>query len=88
MLSSMRASLTVLCIYAYTVCTSDNDGAIIEPTQPTKPRCDHPLCSILEKLNLLTKSEKEKVENPKSTRADKEIIDLLCQYMLLARRYL
>lgn len=77
----------------YIVCVSDNDGAIIEPTQPTKPRCDHPLCSILE---LETKPSdkirfsmtKEEVENPKSTRADKEIIDLLCQYMLLARKYL
>ena len=39
-----------------TVCASDNDGAIREPTQPTGPRCDRPQCSILEKLNLLTKS--------------------------------
>ena len=35
---------------------SDNDGAIVEPTQPTEPRCDHPQCSILEKLNPPTKS--------------------------------
>ena len=48
MLSIMLASLTVLCIYACAVCVSDNDGAIVEPTQPTEPRCDRPLCSIVE----------------------------------------
>ena len=39
------------------VCGSDNDGAIREPTQPTGPRCDHPQCSIMKKLNLPTKSD-------------------------------
>ena len=56
MLSIMLATLTVLCIYARAVCVSDNDGAIVEPTQPTESRCDRPQCSILEKLNPLTKS--------------------------------
>ena len=59
MLSIMLASLTVLYIYACAVCASDvdTDGAIVEPTQPTEPRCDRPHCSSLEKLNLPTKSD-------------------------------
>ena len=46
-----------MCIYIYiriytcAVCVSDNDSAIVEPTQPTKLRCDHPQCPILEKLS-------------------------------------
>ena len=50
------ASLTVLCTYKCAVCiycASENDGAIVEPTQL---RCDRPHCSILKKLNPLTKS--------------------------------
>ena len=38
------------------MCASD-DGAIVEPTQPTEPRCDHPQCFILEKVNPPTKSD-------------------------------
>ena len=57
MLSIMLANLTVLCIYAYAVCVPDNDGAIVEPTQSTQPRCDRTRCSILEKLNPPTKSD-------------------------------
>ena len=56
----LNASLTVLCMYACAVCVS-----IIEPTQPTEPRCDRPLRSILEKLNPLTESDlvhKRKIE--------------------------
>ena len=43
------ASLTVLCTYKCAVCiycASENDGAIVEPTQL---RCDRPHCSILKK---------------------------------------
>ena len=50
------ASWTVLCIiYTHNVsihvqcvcvcvCVSDNDSAIVEPTQPTELRCDHLQC--------------------------------------------
>ena len=52
MLDIMLASWTVLCVYIriyiriYTcaVCVSDNDSAIVEPTQPTELRCDHLQC--------------------------------------------
>ena len=30
---------------------------LLEPTQPTEPRCDHPQCFILEKL--MTKSDEK-----------------------------
>ena len=53
----MLVSLTVLCMYTCAVCESDNDSAIVESTQPTELRCDHPQCSILEKLNPPTKSD-------------------------------
>ena len=55
MLSIMLASWTGLCIYIYTytcaVCVSDNDSAIIEPTQLTELKCEHLQCPILEKLS-------------------------------------
>ena len=53
----MLASLTELYIYIYTyaVCVSDNDSAIVEPTQPTELKCDHPQCSIFEKTKLSNK---------------------------------
>ena len=42
----MLASLTMPCIYTRTECAAmsdvDTDGAIIESTQPTEPRCDCP----------------------------------------------
>ena len=49
----MLASWTGLCIYIYmcSVCVSDNDSAIVEPTQPTELKCEHLLCPILEKLS-------------------------------------
>ena len=31
------------------MCVSDNDSAIVEPTQPTELKCEHLLCPILEK---------------------------------------
>jgi len=36
-------------------CLSDNDSAIVESTQPTELRCDHPQCSIFEKTKLSNK---------------------------------
>ena len=39
---------------AVLVYASDNDGAIVEPTQLTEPKCDDPQCP-----NPLTKYEKE-----------------------------
>ena len=60
LLCIMLASWTGFCariymyyIYTYTcvVCVSDNDSAIVDPTQPTELRCDHLQCPILEKLN-------------------------------------
>ena len=58
MLDIMLASWTVLCVYIYTYvyihvpCVlSDNDSAIVEPTQPTELRCEHLQCPILEKLS-------------------------------------
>ena len=41
--------VTLSCIYACAVCTSGNDGAMVDLTQPTEPRYDHPQCSIFEK---------------------------------------
>ena len=43
---------------------SNNDGAIVEPAQPTEPRCDCPQCSTLEKPNPLTSGlvQKRKTE--------------------------
>ena len=38
-------------------------GAIGEPTPSTEPRCDHPHCSLLEKLNPQTKSDLGKTES-------------------------
>ena len=43
--SYLLASLTMLCIYTCALCVAmsdvDTDGAIVESTQPTEPRCDH-----------------------------------------------
>ena len=48
MLSIMLASWTGLCIYVYmrSVCVSDNDSAIVEPTQPTELKCEHLQCHV------------------------------------------
>ena len=90
----MLASLTVLCVYACTVCVEmsdiDSDGAIIEPlilerdpllsmiepTQPTDPRCDCPECSIWKnkpsnEIKLSTRKE-DWVKNPKYIEANKK----------------
>ena len=32
------------CAVCVCVCVSDNDSAIVEPTQPTELRCDHLQC--------------------------------------------
>ena len=71
MLNIMLASLTMLCIHM-PVCASDidTDSAIIEPAQPTQPRCDRPQCSILVPPTKLKSAHKKK--NPKSTGANKK----------------
>ena len=48
--------MSSLC-YTCAVCASNNDGAIVGPTQLTEPRCDCSQCSILQKLNPPTKSD-------------------------------
>ena len=76
--SVLCASSTVLCTYACAVCASDNDGAIVEPTQSIEPRCDHPQCFILEKLKPPRKSDLVRTRKTENLNLpDKIIIGLM-----------
>ena len=54
----------------------DANGAIMELTQLTKPKCDHLQCSVLEKLHPLKKLKLicglDESKNPKSMGANKK----------------
>ena len=96
LLCSVLCQLAWLCcVYTYTcaVCVPDNESAIVEPTQPTDLRCNHPQCFILEKLNPPDLVQEKKIElrilnlcgSDKKFPFNYLLIGLLCSY---ARRHL